>query len=64
MFETWFSASAAKHSLVHSYGRSFNGFAAKLTAEEAARVSGALTNLEATKQAKVFIQNVLVVLTK
>ncbi|KAK4435247.1 Cucumisin [Sesamum alatum] len=33
------SASAAKDSLVHSYGRSFNGFAAKLTREEAARIS-------------------------
>ncbi|XP_011081160.1 cucumisin-like [Sesamum indicum] len=33
------SASAAKDSLVHSYGRSFNGFAAKLTQEEAARIS-------------------------
>ncbi|KAL0329702.1 UNVERIFIED_CONTAM: Cucumisin [Sesamum radiatum] len=34
------SASAAKDSLVHSYGRSFNGFAAKLTQEEATRISG------------------------
>ncbi|KAH6759595.1 hypothetical protein C2S52_022853 [Perilla frutescens var. hirtella] len=33
------SASAAKGSLVHSYGRSFNGFAAKLTEEEATRIS-------------------------
>ncbi|KAL0324368.1 UNVERIFIED_CONTAM: Cucumisin [Sesamum calycinum] len=33
------SASAAKDSLVHSYGRSFNGFAAKLTQEEATRIS-------------------------
>ncbi|KAL0393458.1 UNVERIFIED_CONTAM: Cucumisin [Sesamum latifolium] len=33
------SASAAKDSLVHSYGRTFNGFAAKLTQEEAARIS-------------------------
>ncbi|XP_057811842.1 cucumisin-like [Salvia miltiorrhiza] len=33
------SASAAKDSLVHSYGRSFNGFAAKLTDEEATRIS-------------------------
>ncbi|XP_071917270.1 cucumisin-like [Coffea arabica] len=32
-------ASLAKQSLVHSYHRSFNGFAAKLTPEEAARVS-------------------------
>lgn len=35
------SASVAKKTLVFSYGRSFNGFAAKLTDEEAARVSGA-----------------------
>ncbi|XP_017230732.1 subtilisin-like protease SBT4.3 [Daucus carota subsp. sativus] len=34
------SASVAKKTLVFSYGRSFNGFAAKLTDEEAARVSG------------------------
>ncbi|KAK4488211.1 hypothetical protein RD792_003954 [Penstemon davidsonii] len=34
------SASLAKNSLVHSYGRSFNGFAAKLTKDEASRVSG------------------------
>ncbi|KAL0329701.1 UNVERIFIED_CONTAM: Cucumisin [Sesamum radiatum] len=33
------SATAAKDSLVHSYGRSFNGFAAKLTQEEATRIS-------------------------
>ncbi|KAK4486437.1 hypothetical protein RD792_009114, partial [Penstemon davidsonii] len=30
---------SAKESLVYSYGRSFNGFAAKLTNEEAARIS-------------------------
>lgn len=34
------SASVAKESLVYSYGRSFNGFAAKLTSEEATRISG------------------------
>ncbi|XP_012835452.1 PREDICTED: cucumisin-like [Erythranthe guttata] len=33
------SASAAKDSLVYSYGKSFNGFAAKLTQEEASRIS-------------------------
>ncbi|KAI3468816.1 hypothetical protein Pfo_025479 [Paulownia fortunei] len=33
------SASSAKDSLVYSYGRSFNGFAAKLIQEEAARIS-------------------------
>ncbi|KAG8382308.1 hypothetical protein BUALT_Bualt05G0063400 [Buddleja alternifolia] len=33
------SASSAKDSLVYSYGRSFNGFAAKLTNEEASRIS-------------------------
>ncbi|KAL2516992.1 subtilase family protein [Abeliophyllum distichum] len=33
------SPSSAKESLVHSYGRSFNGFAAKLTKEEATRIS-------------------------
>ncbi|KAH6754802.1 hypothetical protein C2S53_020167 [Perilla frutescens var. hirtella] len=33
------SASSAKESLVHSYGRSFNGFAAKLTEEEAANIA-------------------------
>lgn len=34
-----FSASLAQESLVYRYERSFNGFAAKLTKEEAARVS-------------------------
>lgn len=34
------SASSAKDSLVHSYGRSFNGFAAKLTEEEAEIIAG------------------------
>ncbi|CAA2986221.1 cucumisin-like [Olea europaea subsp. europaea] len=34
------SPSTAKESLVHSYGRSFNGFAAKLTKEEATKISG------------------------
>ncbi|KAK1384910.1 Cucumisin [Heracleum sosnowskyi] len=34
------SASVAKKTLVFSYGRSFNGFAAKLTDEEARRISG------------------------
>ncbi|GFP97764.1 cucumisin [Phtheirospermum japonicum] len=33
------SASSAKDSLVYSYWRSFNGFAAKLTQDEAARIS-------------------------
>ncbi|KAI3453644.1 hypothetical protein Pfo_010307 [Paulownia fortunei] len=33
------SASSAKDSLVYSYGRSFNGFAAKLTQDEARRIS-------------------------
>ncbi|XAR72639.1 Cucumisin [Bertholletia excelsa] len=33
------SASSAKKSVVYSYGRSFNGFAAKLTDEEVAKVS-------------------------
>lgn len=36
-----YSASVAKKTLVFSYGRSFNGFAAKLTDEEATRISGA-----------------------
>lgn len=31
---------AAKESLVYSYGRSFNGFAAKLSDEEVARLLG------------------------
>lgn len=34
------SASSGKESLVYSYERSFNGFAAKLTNEEASRISG------------------------
>ncbi|XP_047341136.1 cucumisin-like [Impatiens glandulifera] len=34
------SANAAKKALVYSYGKSFNGFAAKLTDEEASRFSG------------------------
>lgn len=34
-----FSASLAQESLIYRYERSFNGFAAKLTKEEAARVS-------------------------
>ncbi|CAL5437261.1 unnamed protein product [Camellia sinensis] len=33
------SASSAKESLIYSYGRSFNGFAAKLTNDEVAKVS-------------------------
>ncbi|XP_047943113.1 cucumisin-like [Salvia hispanica] len=33
------SASAAKDSLVHSYGKSFDGFAAKLSEEEAATIA-------------------------
>ncbi|KAL1559786.1 cucumisin-like [Salvia divinorum] len=33
------SASSAKDSLVHSYGKSFNGFAAKLSEEEAAAIA-------------------------
>ncbi|XP_057812474.1 subtilisin-like protease SBT4.3 [Salvia miltiorrhiza] len=33
------SASSAKDSLVHSYGRSFNGFAAKLSEEEATTIA-------------------------
>ncbi|KAK6117110.1 hypothetical protein DH2020_049155 [Rehmannia glutinosa] len=33
------SAASAKESLVYSYGRSFNGFAAKLTQDEARRLS-------------------------
>ncbi|XP_057775700.1 cucumisin-like [Salvia miltiorrhiza] len=33
------SASSAKESLVYSYGRSFNGFAAKLSNEEAKRIA-------------------------
>ncbi|KAK1384909.1 hypothetical protein POM88_022644 [Heracleum sosnowskyi] len=39
------SASVAKKTLVFSYGRSFNGFAAKLTDEEATRVPGLGTSL-------------------
>ena len=35
-----FSASAAKESLIYSYGRSFNGFAAKLSDGEVERLSG------------------------
>ena len=34
------SSTSAKDSLIYSYGRSFNGFAAKLTDEEVARFSG------------------------
>lgn len=34
------STVAAKESLVYSYGRSFSGFAAKLSDEEVARLSG------------------------
>jgi hypothetical protein len=30
----------AKESLIYSYGKSFNGFAAKLTDEEVAKFSG------------------------
>lgn len=35
-----YSASSAKESLIYSYGRSFNGFAAKLTKDEAESISG------------------------
>ncbi|XP_073300602.1 cucumisin-like [Primulina huaijiensis] len=34
-----YSASSAKESLIYSYGRSFNGFAAKLTKDEAESIS-------------------------
>ncbi|XAR70354.1 Cucumisin [Bertholletia excelsa] len=34
------SSSSAKESLVYSYGKSFNGFAAKLTDDEVKRISG------------------------
>lgn len=34
------STSKARESLVHSYGRSFNGFAAKLSDAEVAKFSG------------------------
>ena len=34
------SALSAKESLIYSYGRSFNGFAAKLTDEEVTKFSG------------------------
>jgi len=34
------STEAAKESLIYSYGRSFNGFAAKLSDQEVARFSG------------------------
>lgn len=37
-----FSASAAKESLIYSYGRSFNGFAAKLSDEVVVRLSGGI----------------------
>lgn len=39
-FEVNFSADAAKELLIYSYGRSFNGFAAKLSDEEVERLLG------------------------
>lgn len=35
-----FSPALAKESLVHSYGRSFNGFVARLSDKEAAKIRG------------------------
>ncbi|KAL6550058.1 hypothetical protein OROMI_020546 [Orobanche minor] len=40
------SVSSAKDSLVYNYERSFNGFAAKMTKEEAARISEIKTKME------------------
>lgn len=34
------STSSAKESLIYSYGKSFNGFAAKLTGDKVAKFSG------------------------
>ena len=43
------SSSLAKESLLHSYGRSFNGFVARLSDEEVARIAGIMAiDLELT----------------
>lgn len=47
------STLAAKESLVYSYGRCFNGFAAKLSDEEVARLSGDIFVELESKQANV-----------
>lgn len=40
----------AKESLIYSYGRSFNGFAAKLTDGEVAKFSGEIVKQEARNE--------------
>lgn len=55
-----FSASAAKESLIYSYGRTFNGFAAMLSDEEVARFAGDILvqDVKTSLRMTVFLFNV------